>query len=158
MCRSQLESQCSTLRQLQNVICRRNVKKEPKDNLNACQEFFALIVHSHVLCAAMEVLQMDGHPGKYKVLPPRVAHQVIWSRTINTHTDGIPGYNISCDLYIEHINRLLKQCIHNLHANKTEKAIHVASMGPVNSIIQNFDQKHSLFRSDAHSLAMLQCH
>lgn len=89
-----------------------------------------------------------------KVLPPRLAHQMIWSRTINTHTDGKPGHNIPCDLYIEHINRSLKQCIHNLHANKTEKAIHIASksMGPVNSIIQNCDQKHSLYRSDAHSV------
>ena len=234
------------------------MKKEPKDDFDACQEFFTLIVHSHVLCAAMEVLQMDGlnsmpeskflvsdvprkpkqekekiilsiaqtiisktvdlsmsyktdlpqddredHIYEYaseaislgllflnyrdvikegdgeriilcwkyylilfkatnrrnyaieafhtlasiNILPPRLAHHLIWSRTISTHTDGKPGHNMPCDLYIEHINQLLKQCIHNLHANKTEKAIHVASksMGPVNSIIQNFDQKYSLF-------------
>lgn len=36
------------------------MKKEPKDNFNACQELFTLIVHSQVLCATMEVLQMDG--------------------------------------------------------------------------------------------------
>lgn len=28
--------------------------------------------------------------------------------------DYIPGHNIPCDLYIEHLNRMLKECVHNL--------------------------------------------
>lgn len=58
-----------------------------------------------------------------KLLPPRQAHQLIWSRFVNVHGKGIPGNNIPCDLYVEHLNRLCKECVRNLGANKTEKAI-----------------------------------
>ena len=54
-------------------------------------------------------------------LPPRLASQLIWSRFVNTH--GLPGKNIAGDLYMEHLNRLAKDAIRNLGANKTERAI-----------------------------------
>ena len=54
-------------------------------------------------------------------LPPRLAEQLMWSRFINTH--GHAGHNISCDLHIEHMNRVAKTAIEGLGANKSEKAI-----------------------------------
>ena len=41
-------------------------------------------------------------------LPQRQASQLIWSWCINTH--GIPAWNISCDLFMEHLNRVCKCC------------------------------------------------
>jgi len=238
------------------------VKKEPKDSFNACQDFFTLVVHSHVLCVGMDLLKMDklsdmpdcdtlragiknktttekekvlldiaewiistvvnlstssqvpcdestDHVNEYacevvslgllflnyrdavqegdgerimlcwkyflllfkatnrrnyaieafhtlanrKVLPPRLAHQLVWSRCINTHTNGKPGHNIPCDLYLEHVNRVLKECIHHLHANKTDSAISRVSqsMGSVDNIMRHFDQQHFIHRADFHS-------
>ncbi len=52
-------------------------------------------------------------------LPPRLAHQLKWSRFINSH--GLPGHNISCDLHMEHLNRVAKTAIERLGSNKSEK-------------------------------------
>ena len=81
-----------------------------------------------------------------KLLPPRQAHQIIWSRFVNVHREGIPGHNILCDLHIEHLNRLCKECVRHLGANKTENAIRHFSkcMGPLANILNNFDQKHNV--------------
>ena len=38
------------------------------------------------------------------ILPPNLAEQVKWSRFVNIH--GLPGHNVSCDLHMEHLNRL----------------------------------------------------
>ena len=46
---------------------------------------------------------------------PRMAAQLKWSRTINTHRR--PGKNIPCDLHMEHLNRLCKSSLTNLGAN-----------------------------------------
>jgi len=247
-------SQCGTLQQLQSAINRRNVKKEPKDDFNACQDFFTLVVESHILCHAMNILKMEDlrstpnndllssglqkniaqsimsgivdltvdfeanasaedhrrdHVFEYasevvslgllflnyrdaicegdgerimlcwkyflplfkatnrrnyaieafqtlankKLLPPRLSHQLIWSRCVNTHTDRKPGNNIPCDQYVEHVNRVLKEYIHHLHANKSERVISKASqcMGPVNSVMNNFDDKNQIHRSISHT-------
>ena len=57
----------------------------------------------------------------FVTLPTNLATQIKWSRFVNVH--GLPGRNISCDLYMEHINRIVKTAIEGLGANKTEKAI-----------------------------------
>lgn len=54
-------------------------------------------------------------------LPPRLAEQLKWSRFINTHSYA--GHNISCNLHMEHMNRVAKTTIEGLGANKSEKAI-----------------------------------
>ena len=55
------------------------------------------------------------------ILSPRLAHQLQWSRFVNTH--GKKGKNIPCDLHMEHLNRIVKNGIHGLGANKAEKAM-----------------------------------
>lgn len=57
----------------------------------------------------------------YYLLPPRLAGQLIWSRFVNTH--GFPGRNIPADLFMEHLNRLCKDAVRHLGANKTPNAI-----------------------------------
>lgn len=78
------------------------------------------------------------------LLSEREQQQLLYSRFINTH--GQPGKNISCDLYMEHLNRLLKGAIQALGANKTPKAITrvgkcIASLG---EIFDNFDMLHKV--------------
>ena len=86
------------------------------------------------------------------ILPPRLAEQLKWSRFINTH--GLPGHNISCDLHIEHLNRLAKTAINGLGANKSEKAIKRVgkAIGALTDSLENFDEVNNVpAESGAHS-------
>jgi len=51
-------------------------------------------------------------------LSPNDAHQVMWHRFVNSR--GGMGNNIPCDLYNEHINRLVKHIIRNMGPNLTD--------------------------------------
>ena len=64
----------STMFQLRNLINRRNMVKKPIDNANACEDFFDLVVITHILAAAMEFLGMESledEPNQ-DILPPDV--------------------------------------------------------------------------------------
>lgn len=49
-----------TLYQLKNLINRRNVVSEPKKDMNACEDFFVLVVEGHIVTAAMTVFDMSS--------------------------------------------------------------------------------------------------
>ena len=55
------------------------------------------------------------------ILSPRHKTELLWGRFINVH--GRTGKNIAADLHMEHLNRVVKECIKCLGANKTEGAI-----------------------------------
>ena len=85
-------------------------------------------------------------------LPPQLAEQLKWSRFINTH--GTIGHNISCDLHMEHLNKVAKVAIDGLGANKSEKAITRVgkAIGTMTSTIDNFDTVNKVpAESGAHS-------
>ena len=42
--------------QLRNLVNRRNNKK---DDVNASEDFFTIVVHGHILAAAIKVYKMD---------------------------------------------------------------------------------------------------
>jgi len=48
-CFSQIAAHCSNY----NIQSGEEMKKQPKDDFNACQHFFTLVVHYDVLCAVM---------------------------------------------------------------------------------------------------------
>ena len=50
-----------------------------------------------------------------KSLPPRLRHQLKWSRGVNTK--GLAGKKVHCDLAIEHLNRHLKMMLSNAGSN-----------------------------------------
>ena len=56
-----------------------------------------------------------------------------WNRFINTQ--GKRGSNISADLHIEHLNRICKDAVNHLGANKTPEA--VKRVGKIVGIISN---------------------
>ncbi len=47
-----------TLFQLRNLTNRRNVKKDPADNVNASEDFFLTVTEGHIHAAAMQVFGM----------------------------------------------------------------------------------------------------
>ena len=49
-------------------------------------------------------------------LSPCLSSQLLWSRFINVH--GFPARNIPADLHMEHLNRIAKDAIKSLGANK----------------------------------------
>ena len=75
------------------------------------------------------------------LLPQNLAEQLKWSRFVNVH--GLPGHNISCDLHMEHLNRLIKTAIEGLGANKSKKAITRAgkAVGSLRSVLDSFDRE-----------------
>lgn len=87
-------------------------------------------------------------------LPPRLAAQLLWSRFVNTH--GVPGRNIAADLYMEHLNRVAKDAIKGLGANKTERAIGRVgkAIGTIAPLLQKFDTVNNIREvSGAHKRA-----
>lgn len=75
---------------------------------------------------------------EYK-LTPRQAQELIWSRFVSTHS--APGRNIPGDLHQEHLNRVVKDAIRGLRANKTEKAMTRVgkALGTLDPLLDNFD-------------------
>ena len=75
----------------------------------------------------------------YFLFTPRLAEQLIWSRFINTH--GGLGRNIPADLHMEHLNRICKQAVAHLGANKTPASILKIShaLGMLQKMMHNFD-------------------
>lgn len=61
-----------TMYQLRNLINRRNVVKDPTDNVAACEEFFLLLTEAHILAAAMTLFSM-------KTLEDTPVHEVFCS-------------------------------------------------------------------------------
>ena len=73
------------------------------------------------------------------ILPPNLSEQIKWSRFINVH--GLPGHNISADLHMEHLNRLVKIAIEGLGANKSENAIKrtAKAVGVLSKALESYD-------------------
>ena len=74
-------------------------------------------------------------------LSPNAAHQVVWHRFVNSR--GGIGKNIPCDLYNEHVNRLVKRIIQNMGPNLTEASLQRAarSVSTLHVICQTFDKQ-----------------
>ena len=80
----------------------------------------------------------------------RLAAQIKWSRVVNTH--GGKGKNIPVDLYMEHLNRCLKNYVIGLGANVSEKTIVDCgkSLNGMIGITSNFDCDSSIHRESLH--------
>ena len=77
-------------------------------------------------------------------LPPRQAQELIWSRFISTHASA--GHNIPEDLHQEHLNKIIKDAIRGLGANKTEAAIVYAgkALGTLEPVLRQFDAENKI--------------
>ena len=52
----QSSTEMGTLYQLKNTINRTNVPSDPKDNLNACEDFLGVVLEAHIVAAAKTIL------------------------------------------------------------------------------------------------------
>ncbi len=76
-------------------------------------------------------------------MSPRQSARLLWSRFINTHS--IPGRNIPVDLHMEHLNKMAKEAINFLGANKSEKAIQrVGKAIGTLPVLNNFDMVNNV--------------
>lgn len=92
----------------------------------------------------------------YHTFSDRQKAQLLWSRCINTR--GSEGANIPCDLFMEHLNRRLKNVIRSMGANVTPKAIVKAgkAIGSVHHVCQVFEEQTATsLRSDRHTVPPL---
>ena len=90
------------------------------------------------------------------LLPPRLKYQLMYSRFINTK--GKPGTNISIDLHMEHINKIVKGALSSQSSNLSPKAIIRTGQctGAFVKIAEQFDKVSSLHKeSSTHSDAKL---
>ena len=78
------------------------------------------------------------------ILSARLSHQLVWSRFVNT--SGKEGHNIPCDLHMEHLNRVLKESIKHLGANKTKDAIIRVGkcIDKVDEVLKNYDEDNEV--------------
>ena len=68
----------------------------------------------------------------------RIAHELTWCRFINTR--GVPGGNIPVDLFMEHLNRTLKDYLLGLGANVSEATIIQTTLRNLMEVTSHFDK------------------
>lgn len=75
------------------------------------------------------------------IVSPQLAHQILWDRFVNTR--GGLGKNIQCDLYNQHVVRLIKNIITSMGAYLTERALQRAarSVSTIHAVCKKFDQE-----------------
>ena len=85
------------------------------------------------------------------MLSERKKAQLLWSCCINTR--GYHGTNIQCDLFMEHLNRRLKNVIRGMGANISPSRVQKAgkSIASVQRVCQTFEKQTARqIHSDKH--------
>lgn len=74
------------------------------------------------------------------LLPPHMAHRLIWNRTCNV--SGGEGKNIPLDLMVEHYNRVFKDDLNTFRSNIGEKSVSRSSraIGTMKELLDKFDR------------------
>ena len=75
------------------------------------------------------------------LLPPHMAHQLIWNRTCNIR--GGEGKNIPLDLQVEHLNRIFKDDLNKFHRSINERSVARSSqaIGTMKGVLEKFDRQ-----------------
>ena len=111
------------------------------DGDRVCRCWKILLLHFHCYKRtkyAWEALKLQF---QLVSLPPSLACQLKWGRFVNTR--GGEGNNTPCDLFNEHLNKLIKEIIQNMGANLTDKALKRAacSVTVLHEFTQVFDDQ-----------------
>lgn len=109
------------------------------DQIYCCWHLFLpyFVVYRHAKYA-LQALRLQFQVKGY--LSQHLSFHVLWDRFINTK--GGAGKNMPCDLYNEHINKLLKEIIANMGPNLTEQALRCTarSVTSLHIVCQNCNQ------------------
>ena len=83
----------------------------------------------------------------YALLSPRSAHQLIWNRFVKTKKGS--GCNISLDLNLEFLNRVVKEAIKKLGPNASKRSIDriCHSMSVTKALMENFDTAVKMYKT-----------
>lgn len=114
---------------------------------------FALLIYKcygHTKYAYTTLLFLVNVHG---LLTQEKAHNLIWNRFCNTQ--GKQGTNISLDLRLEHLNKLLKSCLKSLGSNFNENsALRISrSIGGIQMVVESVDKDYKLSdRSTRHGV------
>ena len=113
--------------------------KECYDVGDTCFLFSTTLVEKIYTKEAFNILYNHDY-----LLPPHLASQLIWCCFINVH--GSSGRNIPTDLRNEHLNRVCKEAVKSLGANKTEAAIIRVgkALGTLSPVLDNFDMENDV--------------
>ena len=97
--------------------------------------------HKYALGLLESVAQVNA------LLSPRVAHDVLWNRFVNTK--GKPGGNIPIDLFLEHCNRPLKLDVSTYRGELTNKTLQRLSKCTnfTEAIVRQFDTETNVHKS-----------
>lgn len=78
------------------------------------------------------------------LLTERQSIQLLYSRFVNTQ--GGRGKNVSCDLHMEHLNKVCKEYVRDLGPNKTASSIVQVSksIGIIDSVMTVFDSENGI--------------
>lgn len=102
-----------------------------------CWKFFML----HFKASGHTKYALEGLRLQFQlqVLSASLAHQIMHHRFVNTR--GGLGNNIPCDLYNEHVNKLVKIIIQNMGSNLTEASLQraVRCVSTLHAICKHFD-------------------
>ena len=126
------------------------VKEGDGTRVLRCWKYFLLLFHasghSNYGLEALYFLTQYNF-----VLPPRLAEQMIWGRFVNY--EGKKGHNVSADLHMEHMNRLCKDSVSHLGANKTPQAIVKVgkALGGLKAILNHYDKLMGINTCSSHT-------
>lgn len=89
----------------------------------------------------------------YALLSPRSAHQLIWNRFVKQKTGS--GGNISLDLNLEFLNRVVKEVLKKLGPNANKKSIDriCRSMTTSMALMENFDTAVEMYKCSGEHVA-----
>lgn len=116
-----------------------------------CMKLFML--HFKASGCALEALRLLI---LLKTSSPNLAHRITWHCFVNTH--GGIGRNIPCDLYNEHVNKLIKLIMRNMGPYLTEESLKraVRCVSPLHDICKSFDAATNVpTTTSAHSISQI---
>lgn len=119
------------------------IKEGDGERVLRCWKYLLpVFLASHRTNYSREALNML-YQHKYR-LSPRLSRELLYNRFVNVH--GRPRKNIPADLHMEHLNRIAKNAIKGLGANKTEKAIVRVgrALRTVAPVLQNYDEDNNV--------------
>ena len=123
------------------------IKEGDGERVLHCWKYFLVIFHnSNRRNYAKEAVHLVYQ--YHYLLSLQQAEQFLFNRFINT--SGVPGRNISADLFMEHLNRELKSGIADLGSGKTEKAILRLgkAIGTVAPVLHQFEEVGNVKRHE----------
>ena len=86
-----------TLHQLKNLVNRKNLPKKPKNDMNACEDFFQLVGIAHVAAAAIE-MYVDSETSPLQSLDPKTLDLQQKTETLHRFARDIVDRNVNLHL------------------------------------------------------------